>query len=103
MGPDSIRNKIANSSAAVFRLLEVVTFLNGRECQYLNERDAAKKKVTELGQQLREMTAAFDDYKNKHALQLGLIKDLEKTEAKFAEVVKERDALVEQVKGLNEK
>ncbi|MCI35664.1 hypothetical protein A2U01_0056885, partial [Trifolium medium] len=63
MGPDSIRNEIASSSAAIFRLLEVVTFLNGRECQYLKERDAAMKKVTELGQQLWEMTAAFDDYK----------------------------------------
>ncbi|MCI25390.1 hypothetical protein A2U01_0046581, partial [Trifolium medium] len=29
MGPASIRSEIANSSAAVFRLLEVVTFLNG--------------------------------------------------------------------------
>ncbi|MCI82624.1 hypothetical protein A2U01_0103898, partial [Trifolium medium] len=28
---------------------------------------------------------------------------LEKAEAKLAEVVKERDALVEQIKGLNEK
>ncbi|MCI69092.1 hypothetical protein A2U01_0090353, partial [Trifolium medium] len=48
------------------------------------------------------MTVAFDDYKNKHALQLNLVKDLEETEAKLAEVVKERDALVEQVKGLRE-
>ncbi|MCI97914.1 hypothetical protein A2U01_0119215, partial [Trifolium medium] len=39
--------------------------MNGRECQYLKERDVAMKKVAELGQQLREMTAAFDDYKNK--------------------------------------
>ncbi|MCI37515.1 hypothetical protein A2U01_0058739, partial [Trifolium medium] len=99
MGPDSIRGEIAKSSEAVFRLLEVVTFLNGRECQYLKERDVAMKKVTELGQQLREMTVAFDDYKNKHALQLDLVKDLEETEAKLAEVVKERDALVEQIKG----
>ncbi|MCI26453.1 hypothetical protein A2U01_0047648, partial [Trifolium medium] len=67
------------------------------------ERDAAKKKVTELEQQLREMMAAFDDYKNKHALQQDLMKDLEKAEAKLAEVVKEKDVLVGQVKGLNEK
>ncbi|MCI93649.1 hypothetical protein A2U01_0114947, partial [Trifolium medium] len=45
------------------------------------------KKVTELGQQLREMTAAFDDYKNKHVLQQNLVKELEETEAKLAEVV----------------
>ncbi|MCI27890.1 hypothetical protein A2U01_0049090, partial [Trifolium medium] len=39
------------------------------------------------------MTDAFDDYKNKHALQQNLVKELEETEAKLAEVVKERDAL----------
>ncbi|MCI28391.1 hypothetical protein A2U01_0049592, partial [Trifolium medium] len=50
MGPDSIRGEIAKSMEAVFRLLEVVTFLNGRECQYLKERDVAMKKETELGQ-----------------------------------------------------
>ncbi|MCI49488.1 hypothetical protein A2U01_0070732, partial [Trifolium medium] len=73
MGPEAIRSEVAKSSEAVFRLLEVVTFLNGRECQYLKERDVAMKKVTELGQQLWEMTVAFDDYKNKHALQLNLV------------------------------
>ncbi|MCI64060.1 hypothetical protein A2U01_0085317, partial [Trifolium medium] len=73
MGPEAIRNGVVKSSEAIFRLLEVVTFLNGRKCQYLKERDVAMKKVAELEQQLREMTAAFDDYKNKHALQLNLV------------------------------
>ncbi|MCH88114.1 hypothetical protein A2U01_0008995 [Trifolium medium] len=90
-------------SEAVFRLLEVVTFLNGRECHYLKERDVAAKRVTELGKQLREMTVAFDDYKNKYALQLNLVKDLEEAEVRLAEVVREKDALVEQVKGLKER
>ncbi|MCI76128.1 hypothetical protein A2U01_0097397, partial [Trifolium medium] len=61
------------------------------------------KKVAELRQQLWEMTVAFDDYKNKHALQQNLVKELEETEAKLTEVVKERDALLEQVKELKEK
>ncbi|MCI92634.1 hypothetical protein A2U01_0113930, partial [Trifolium medium] len=45
----------------------------------------------------------FDDYKNKHALQQNLVKELEETKVKLAEVVKERDALLEQVKELKEK
>ncbi|MCI44651.1 hypothetical protein A2U01_0065890, partial [Trifolium medium] len=44
--------------------------------------------------------AAFDDYKNKHTFQQNLVKELEDTEAKLAEVVKERDALLEQVEEL---
>ncbi|MCI73870.1 hypothetical protein A2U01_0095134, partial [Trifolium medium] len=73
MGPEAIKNEVVKSSEAVFRLLEVVTFLNGRECQFLKERDVAQKKVAELGLQLWETTAAFDDYKNKHALQQSLV------------------------------
>ncbi|MCI94593.1 hypothetical protein A2U01_0115891, partial [Trifolium medium] len=32
MGPEAIRGEIATHSMAVFKLLETVTFLNGREC-----------------------------------------------------------------------
>ncbi|MCI75319.1 hypothetical protein A2U01_0096587, partial [Trifolium medium] len=56
--------EIATHSMAVFKLLETVTFLNGRECRYLQERDAARKKVKDIGLQLSELHAAFDDYKN---------------------------------------
>ncbi|MCI68295.1 hypothetical protein A2U01_0089555, partial [Trifolium medium] len=71
-----------------------VTFLNGRECKYLQERDASRKKVKDIGLQLSELHAAFDDYKNKYALQQKLVIDLEATEAKLAEVVQERDTLL---------
>ncbi|MCI70486.1 hypothetical protein A2U01_0091749, partial [Trifolium medium] len=40
LGPEAIRGEIANHSMTVFKLLETVTFLNGRECKYLQERDA---------------------------------------------------------------
>ncbi|MCI57017.1 hypothetical protein A2U01_0078268, partial [Trifolium medium] len=33
MGPEAIRGEIATHSMAVFKLLETVTFLNGRECK----------------------------------------------------------------------
>ncbi|MCI87738.1 hypothetical protein A2U01_0109023, partial [Trifolium medium] len=38
MGPEAIRDEIANHSMTVFKLLETVTFLNGWECKYLQER-----------------------------------------------------------------
>ncbi|MCI73065.1 hypothetical protein A2U01_0094329, partial [Trifolium medium] len=79
---------------------ETVTFLNGRECKYLQERDAARKRVKDIGLELSELHAAFDDYRNKYALQQKLMIDLEVTETKLAEVVQERDALLTTVKGL---
>ncbi|MCI94045.1 hypothetical protein A2U01_0115343, partial [Trifolium medium] len=42
MVAESIKNEIANSSVAVMKLLEIVSFLNDRECQYLTEKDAAR-------------------------------------------------------------
>ncbi|GAU27622.1 hypothetical protein TSUD_270110 [Trifolium subterraneum] len=52
MGPDSIRNVVAESSVAVFKLLEVATFLNGRECKYLRERDEARANAKDFGERL---------------------------------------------------
>ncbi|MCI72437.1 hypothetical protein A2U01_0093700, partial [Trifolium medium] len=75
-------------------MLETVTFLNGRECKYLQERDAARKRVKDIGLQLSKLQATFDDYKNKYDLQQKLVKDLEVAEAKLAEVTQERDALL---------
>ncbi|MCI68586.1 hypothetical protein A2U01_0089847, partial [Trifolium medium] len=43
MGPEPIRREITSHSSAIFKLLEVVTFLNGRECKYLEERDNARR------------------------------------------------------------
>ncbi|MCI86827.1 hypothetical protein A2U01_0108108, partial [Trifolium medium] len=57
MGPEAIKGEIANHSMVVFKLLETVTFLNGRECKYLQERDAAWKKVKDIGLQLSELHA----------------------------------------------
>ncbi|GAU46914.1 hypothetical protein TSUD_402950 [Trifolium subterraneum] len=52
MGPESIRNVVAESSVAVFKLLEVATFLNGRECKYLQERDEARAHAKGFGERL---------------------------------------------------
>ncbi|GAU19533.1 hypothetical protein TSUD_303460 [Trifolium subterraneum] len=52
MGPESVRNVVAESSVAFFKLLEVATFLNGRECKYLQERDEARAHAKEFGERL---------------------------------------------------
>ncbi|GAU47360.1 hypothetical protein TSUD_403630 [Trifolium subterraneum] len=52
MGPESIRNVVAESSVAMFKLLEVATFLNGRECKYLQERDEARAHAKGFGERL---------------------------------------------------
>ncbi|GAU40197.1 hypothetical protein TSUD_375050 [Trifolium subterraneum] len=52
MGPESIRNVVVESSVAVFKLLEVVTFLNGRECKYLLERDEARAHAKDFGERM---------------------------------------------------
>ncbi|MCI67159.1 hypothetical protein A2U01_0088417, partial [Trifolium medium] len=49
-----------------------------------------------------ELKAAFDDYKNKYALQVDLVKTLEEVEARLEGVIKERDLLLEQVKARDE-
>ncbi|MCI93097.1 hypothetical protein A2U01_0114395, partial [Trifolium medium] len=68
------------------------------ECQYLAERDVARKKLEGVGLKYNELKAAIDDYKNKYALQADLVKTLDEVEARLDGVTKELDSLLEQVK-----
>ncbi|GAU43324.1 hypothetical protein TSUD_390230 [Trifolium subterraneum] len=89
MGPESLRNVVAESSVAVFKLLEVATFLNGRECKYLWERDEARAHAKDFGERL---TIVEQDL-------LSRTKALEDSEAEVAKVKKE----LEDAKGEEEK
>ncbi|GAU27037.1 hypothetical protein TSUD_313990 [Trifolium subterraneum] len=71
MGPES--------SVAVFKLLEVATFLNGRESTYLRERDEARALAKDFGGRL---TVVEQDL-------LARDKALEDSEAELAKVKKE--------------
>ncbi|GAU44847.1 hypothetical protein TSUD_112210 [Trifolium subterraneum] len=89
MGPESIRNVVAESSVAVFKLLEVVTFLNGRECKYLQERDEALAHAKGFGDRL---TAVEKDLSSE-------TKALKESQAKVAQLEKDlRDAKEEEGK-----
>ncbi|MCI48280.1 hypothetical protein A2U01_0069523, partial [Trifolium medium] len=57
----------------------------------------ARKKVVDLGLKLSGTEAAFDDYKNKNALNKKLVTNIEDLEVKLADVTKERDALLGKV------
>ncbi|GAU31606.1 hypothetical protein TSUD_30680 [Trifolium subterraneum] len=89
MGLESLRNVVAESSVAVFKLLEVATFLNGRECKYLRERDEARAHAKDFGERL---TTVEQDL-------LTRGKVLEDSEAEVARVKKE----LEDAKGEEEK
>jgi hypothetical protein len=89
MGLESLRNVVAESSVAVFKLLEVATFLNGRECKYLRERDEARAHAKDFGERL---TTVGQDL-------LTRGKVLEDSEAEVARVKKE----LEDAKGEEEK
>ncbi|GAU47396.1 hypothetical protein TSUD_372850 [Trifolium subterraneum] len=89
MGPESLWNVVAESSVAVFKLLEVATFLNDRECKYLRERDEARAHTKDFGERL---TTVEQDL-------LTQGKALEDSEAEVARVKKE----LEDAKGEEEK
>ncbi|GAU29956.1 hypothetical protein TSUD_360710 [Trifolium subterraneum] len=79
MGPESLRNVVAESSVAVFKLLEVATFLNGRESKYLRERDEARALAKDFGGRL---TVVEQDLSARD-------KTLEESEAELVKVNKE--------------
>ncbi|GAU46570.1 hypothetical protein TSUD_272090 [Trifolium subterraneum] len=81
MGPESIRNVVAESSVAVFKLLEVATFLNERECKYLQERDEARAHAKGFGERLtiveKDLCSKTKALKESQAKVTQLEKDLQ--------------------------
>ncbi|MCI36208.1 hypothetical protein A2U01_0057430, partial [Trifolium medium] len=85
---------------AIFKLLEVVTFLNGRECKYLEERYNARCELQVLGKKLEESEASCEGYREQHKI---LATDLKKAEEKMATLAEERDGALKQVEELKAK
>ncbi|GAU31939.1 hypothetical protein TSUD_288730 [Trifolium subterraneum] len=80
MGPEALKNELADAMVAAFKLMEVSSFLNGRECKYLEERDAARERL-------------FSPTR-------GLVTKLAEKEMEVARLVEEKAALEEQIKDL---
>ncbi|GAU35486.1 hypothetical protein TSUD_384410 [Trifolium subterraneum] len=93
MGPESIRNVVAESSVAVFKLLEVATFLNGRECRYLQERDEARAHAKGFGERL---TIVEKDLSSE-------TKALKESQAKVAQLEKDLPDAKEEERRLNDR
>jgi uncharacterized protein (UPF0305 family) len=100
MGPESIRNVVAESSVAVFKLLEVATYLNGRECKYLQERDEARAHAKDFGERLssveKDLSSETQALKESQATVARLEKNL-------LDAKEEEKALKEKVGELEEK
>ncbi|MCI68102.1 hypothetical protein A2U01_0089361, partial [Trifolium medium] len=66
-------------------------------------RDKARVRADELGQKLTELEVSHEAYKEKYALQVSLISDLQASEEKVVNLTKERDALTLVEKSLKER
>ncbi|MCI67481.1 hypothetical protein A2U01_0088740, partial [Trifolium medium] len=81
-------------SSAIFKLLEVVTFLNGRECKYMEERDDTRRELQVLGKKLEESEASCVGYREQHKT---LSADLKNAEEKIITLAEERDGALKEV------
>ncbi|GAU22826.1 hypothetical protein TSUD_281930 [Trifolium subterraneum] len=100
MGPEALKNELTDAMVAALKLMEISSFLNGRECKYLADRDAAKKEVCLLTQRLKQIKVNHAAYKEKYKLQVGLLTKLDENEAEVARLTTEKEELEGQVKDL---
>ncbi|PNX91328.1 hypothetical protein L195_g047458, partial [Trifolium pratense] len=94
MGPEALRSEIATQSMALLKLVEVATFLNGRECKYLEERDEARKELPLLKRRLAESEASCEGYREERKT---LSTNLKEAEDRLKTVSEERDGAVQKV------
>ncbi|GAU26102.1 hypothetical protein TSUD_225650 [Trifolium subterraneum] len=90
MGPEALKNELADAMVAAFKLMEISSFLNGRECKYLEERDAAREEAAGLVTKLAEK-------ETEAARLVGEKADLEE---RLKDLTTERDTLAGKVRDL---
>ncbi|GAU41893.1 hypothetical protein TSUD_170040 [Trifolium subterraneum] len=100
MGPEALKNELADAMVAAFKLMEISSFLNGRECKYLEERDAAREEAVLANQKLEQAKVNHVAYKEKYTLQAGLVTKLAEKETEAARLVGEKAELEGRVKDL---
>ncbi|CAJ2651901.1 unnamed protein product [Trifolium pratense] len=100
MGPEALRSEIATQSMALLKLIEVATFLNGRECKYLKERDEARKELSVLERKLAKSEASCEGYREEHKT---LSANLKESEDRLKTLSDERDGILQQVEELKAK
>ncbi|GAU45896.1 hypothetical protein TSUD_24980 [Trifolium subterraneum] len=104
MGPESIRNVVAESSVAVFKLLEVATFLNGRECKYLRERDEARANAKDFGERLsvveKDLSSETKALKESQGKVAQLEKDLQDAKDEEGKLKERLDELEEKLSSM---
>ncbi|PNX68535.1 hypothetical protein L195_g064023, partial [Trifolium pratense] len=69
------------------------TFLNGRECKYLVERDDARKGLQGLERRLAESEASCERYREEHKT---LSSNLKEAEDRLKTLSEERDDILQQ-------
>ncbi|GAU35622.1 hypothetical protein TSUD_30390 [Trifolium subterraneum] len=97
MGPEALKNELTDAMVSAFKLMEISSYLNGRECKYLAERDSAKEEAALLRQSLEQAKVNHAAYREKFKLQAGLVTQLTEKEQEVARLTTEKEKLEGQV------
>ncbi|GAU44889.1 hypothetical protein TSUD_400520 [Trifolium subterraneum] len=100
MGPEALKNELTDATMAAFKLMEISSYLNGRECMYLAERDATKGEVALVTQRLEKAKVNHAAYREKFKLQAGFVTKLGEKEAEAARLTTEKEELEGKIKDL---
>jgi hypothetical protein len=114
MGPESLKNAIAESSMHSMKLMEIANFFNARERHFVDERSKMEKKMKGLEkshkkmdaelkkacQDYEELGANYDAYKDKYQLQVELTQTLQTKEEEAERLAKEKEELLARVADL---
>jgi hypothetical protein len=111
MGPESLGNVIAEALMHSLKLMEVASFLNRRECHFVEERSTMEKKMQSMEKNhkkmdaelkkvrlnYQELEATYEAYKDKYQLQVEFTQTLASKEAEVETPSKEKESLTARV------
>jgi hypothetical protein len=104
MGPETLKNVLADATVSTMKLMKISNFFNGRERHFVKERAEAAKKLKKKDDELkkahadlRELDVSFEAYRDKYELHLTLTKTLEEKEQEEDQLAKDKKELVARV------
>ncbi|GAU50807.1 hypothetical protein TSUD_288330 [Trifolium subterraneum] len=100
MSPEALKNELTDAMVSAFKLMEITSYLDGKECKYLEERDAVKDEANLYKQKLEQAKVNHVAYKEKFVLQAGLLTKLNEKEEEAARLTTEKEELAGQVASL---
>jgi len=102
IGPMERKKALTNDIPAVIRVIRMAQTMSDVECNYFSEVESLRREKEAWEARELELQNNFNNYKEMHKIQVGLVEELETKTQMVENLTIDRDSLLEEVKILKD-